>query len=139
MDYSSSFFHSFLPPSPSMSPLPSLLFRGRKQGAEEGSFESFGLFTLTERYCLLPDSAHSRPACIFSMAARVPPWMGFPLTVSRTHSGSNNVYYKLDKIFIFKRVTCTLKISNPLFKHLERLNEIFLQKIDKLRFNFSID
>lgn len=55
---SSTFFPSTFPPPFSLL----CFFEGANKGRRRrrASFEGFGLFTLTERYCLLPDSAHSR-------------------------------------------------------------------------------
>lgn len=53
----------FLPLSSTLRHPPLLcFFEGANKGRRKrkASFEDFGLFTLTERYCLLPDSAHSR-------------------------------------------------------------------------------
>ena len=103
-DYFSSFFH-FLPPF-DIPPFPSsLLFRGRKQGAEEKEGLVRGLrFIYLDRTLLFAP----RLGTLSSVFFQWPPRMGFPLTVEDRMdppvAGSSNVY--IDRIKFSNRNNC---------------------------------
>lgn len=93
----------FLPLSSTLRHPPLLcFFEGANKGRRKrkASFEGFGLFTLTERYCLL--------GTLSSVFFQWPPRMGFPLTVEDRMdppvAGSSNVY--IDRIKFSNRNNC---------------------------------